>query len=394
MSDLRNVFNSDNDEYDNTQIGEIRNIEQNDFIKMYSEMCPGYIYQPAIMDPVQRIVVLGDIHGDYKLAINMLLIANLISCEKNNVIRWIGKGTYVVQIGDQVDRCRPVLNMQCDNPATTINDEASDIKILELFTDLHYQAMQCGGAVISLLGNHEILNALGQINYVSEKGRREFDGYVDPKTGVVIKNGDAARIHAFAPGNQYGKFLGCTRYAAVIIGSNLFVHAGIIDGLINEIGFSFQKDIKTVDMAVRLWLMGLLKKKYIKNIIKSSKTSMFWTRILGSIPPGMPMTDPKCIGNIGNVLKMFKVGKIYVGHTPQSFRYGKNLNSTCDDTVWRVDNGSSSAFHRFDPEAMKGNVSQNRRPQVLQIINDGIFTVCDVENMEQCKVENMEQCKH
>ena len=57
-----------------------------------------------------------------------LKIAKLI----DNNGKWIGGDTVVVQVGDQVDRCRPVDN-ECDHPKETVNDEASDIKILFLF---------------------------------------------------------------------------------------------------------------------------------------------------------------------------------------------------------------------------------------------------------------------
>lgn len=53
----------------------------------------------------------------------------------------------------------------------------SDIKILELFTDLDEQAVKHGGRVISLLGNHEISNALGNMSYVSVKGIDGFKNY-------------------------------------------------------------------------------------------------------------------------------------------------------------------------------------------------------------------------
>ena len=360
-------------------MNDINSIDINNFVnKIFPDMCPGHVYQPAIMAAVNRIIVLGDIHGDYKLAIKMLSIANVIKIVGKQIL-WIGGSTYVVQVGDQVDRCRPIGNMLCNNPATTYNDEASDILILKLLTDLHKQAMQSGGAVISLLGNHEILNALGQMTYVSHMGTKEFENYKDMnKPGIIFKDGSEARAYAFSPGNEYGKFLGCTRYPAIIIGSNLFVHAGFVDGLIEEIGLNGIKDIETINVAIRMWLIGLLKKKYIKTIIKSSKNSIFWTRILGNIPPNVNLNNPICIDHIGKILKMFNIGHIFVGHTPQSFTYSDDINSTCSNKVWRVDNGSSSAFHGFDRDFISsGKINHSRRTQILEILNDNEFNICD-----------------
>lgn len=367
-----------------------KKINKQEFIeKIYKEHCPAYQYIPAILPKVERLLVFGDIHGDYNLFIRLLKIGNLISVDQIGNINWIGGSTYVVQVGDQIDRCRPISNMLCTNPKTTYQDEASDIKIMMLCNKLHQQATLVGGAFISLLGNHELMNSSGMMSYVSYLGQKEFEGYVDPqKPNIKFSSGLEARTHAFAPGNEIGKMMGCTRLPAVIIGDHLFVHAGIIDGLIAEIGLTGVGDLETINIAIRMWLLGLLKKKYIKNIIKSSKTSMFWTRILGNIPPNVELSNPACVNHIGQVLKMFSIGSILIGHTPQSFTYSDDINQTCSGKVWRVDNGSSSAFHRFDHDMMsKGNVKYSRRPQVLEIMNGDQYFILDGAVRKQINVK-------
>jgi hypothetical protein len=355
-------------------------INKDEFIhNIYPKQCKNYQYTPSILDKVDRLIVLGDIHGDFKLLIHLLNIAKVIEINKENKIIWTGGSTYVVQVGDQVDRCRPMNNMICSNPQTTIDDEASDLKIMELCNNLNQQAIKVGGKFISLLGNHEILNSLGALTYVSYFGLKQFEHYKDPKNPELkFSSGEEARKHAFAPGNEIATMMACTRLPAVIVGSNLMVHAGIVDGLINEIGLTSIDDLENINIAIRMWLLGLLKKKYIKHIIKSSPNSMFWTRILGQIPPNVPLSDPMCISHIGNVLDLFKIGSIIVGHTPQSFFYSDDINQTCDGKVWRVDNGSSSAFDRFDNVKMtSGNNIKSRRPQVLEIINDNEYYIID-----------------
>jgi hypothetical protein len=224
----------------------------------FNKYCKKYTYTPFILPAVEKIVVFGDIHGDYKLAVNLLIISGVaeitktlddpknkidISDIKENVseiqsskiykMKWIGDKTHIVQVGDQVDRCRVYGNLECSNPKTTLDDEDADIKIMELFTDLHEQAVKVGGAVISLLGNHEINNAMGIMTYVSAKGLDGFKNYKDPNdSNIVFNSGYDARIHSFKPGNEYAMFMGCTRLPAVIIGSNLFAHAGIVNELI------------------------------------------------------------------------------------------------------------------------------------------------------------------
>ena len=57
--------------------------------------------------------------------------------------RWIGGTDILVQTGDIVDRGTYALD------------------IYELMRDLRGQASQVGGKVISILGNHEVMNAIG-----------------------------------------------------------------------------------------------------------------------------------------------------------------------------------------------------------------------------------------
>ena len=105
----------------------------------------------------------------------------------------------MIQIGDQVDRCRP-FKTTCNNPSATKNDEGSDIAILLLFNNLHKKASKYGGAVISLLGNHELMNVMGNMNYVSYKGIMQF--------GKTFEEGLEKRKELFSIGNKYAKIIG------------------------------------------------------------------------------------------------------------------------------------------------------------------------------------------
>lgn len=357
----------------------LNTMDEGQFMESFASKCPSDLYIPAILPVQSRVVVLGDIHGDMALAVKMLKVTGVAKGSTIDTLTWCGGTTYVVQVGDQIDRCRPIGNMLCGNSKTTYNDEASDIKILNLYTNLHKQAVREGGAVVSLLGNHEIMNALGHLDYVSHDGLKEFENYTDPRNpSKTFSSGKEARAHAFKPGNEFGKYLGCTRLPAVIIGSNIFVHAGIVDGLIRQIGLSGINDFETINQAIRGWLLGLLGTDYVKEIIDSSKYSMFWTRILGKIPPNVSLDNEICSSHISEVLKMFNVGGIIIGHTPQSFIYSDDINATCGNKVWRVDNGSSAAFNRFDREFLNtGHTASSRRVQYLEILDDKIYNICD-----------------
>lgn len=350
---------------------------ENDF----NEDCKDYNFLPSVFPPVRRIIAIGDLHGDIKMTLDCLKIANLIQDAnilnsnhdiEYNKLMWTGGDTIVVQIGDQVDRCRPV-QFKCDDPRSMgDNDEASDIRILKLFTFLDTQAREHGGHVISILGNHEIMNVMGNMNYVSYMGLEEFDGYVDPKDqNIKFQTGKEARIHAFKPGNELGSFLGCTRLSAIIIGANLFVHAGLLPEFASKIGLNSKEDLEKVNQSVRKWLVGKINNDNINQIVGSFKDSMFWTRVMGSIPP--EANGEECEKFLKPVLQTLNISSMIVGHTPQFYMNNQGINQACDNGIWRIDNGVSGAFDKFD-----SNTGTNRTVQVLEILNDNQFNILKI----------------
>ena len=351
---------------------------------LHNNYCHKYNYMPTNLPATRRIVALGDIHGDYKLAIKLLKIAKVIDENLN----WIGEDTIVVQVGDQIDRCRPSNGNTCNMKHTTVDDENSDIRILKYFTKLDNQAQKNipPGKVISLLGNHELLNVQGYFDYVSYKGIKKFTDYIDTdKPQLLFQSGEEARKYAFRPGNKYAKFLACSRIGAVIIGSNLFVHGGLIDLFIERMNITDRSHLDNINLKIKEWLLGLIEQQSIEDIISGNKSyySMFWNRILGNLPPNIKHTDKRCSDNITQVLKILEIGSMIIGHTPQSFLTSNEnndykINSTCSDKIWRIDNASSKAFDKFDDIYNGTNqqfLNEARRPQVLEIMNDNEFTV-------------------
>ena len=327
---------------------------------LFKKHCKEHKYYPSIFPAQKRIVVIGDIHGDYEVAVESLRVAGAI--DKN--LNWIGKTTFVVQIGDQIDRCRP-FTYKCDDPRATFEDENSDVRIMKLYTKIHKQALNAGGAVISLLGNHELMNSLGVLSYVSFKGIDEFKDYKDPDNpNKAFPSGKEARSHAFAPGHEYGKFMACTRLSAVIVGDFLFVHAGIVPEFVSKLNIKSHDDLYRINYRVRKWLLGLIDKHYVADIIGNSGKSMFWDRVLGAIPPNMNNNHPKCVKFLEPVLKVLNIDKMVIGHTPQ-FVFKHGINHTCNHKLWRVDIGASKAFHPFDQ-----NKSATRKIQVLEILDN------------------------
>lgn len=329
------------------------------------EECKKYDHFPQVLPKVKRIIVIGDIHGDMNLLKQLLQKAQVIN--ENN--KWVGKSTFVVQVGDQIDSCRPT-NLQCSHSETTPNDQPYDKEIIEFMDRLHKSARKRGGAVISLMGNHELMNILGNLDYVSYQNIAEFG-----KNGQY-DDGFINRKKAFGCTGKYGRMLICTHPTSIIIGQNLFVHAGILPKFLKALKVTSQQEIEKINDIIKLWLLGKMNDHYISEIINSTTLSPFWNRILGSIPFGVSTNDELCKKFLDPVLDILQVGKMIIGHTPQFVVNNKGINATCGNKLWRVDTGSSLPFNQFDDTYTKtGNIMAPRQPQLLEIIDDEIFNV-------------------
>jgi len=94
---------------------------------------------------VERVVAIGDLHGDYNQYINVMRSAGLIG--KSG--KWTGGATHLVQTGDITDR----------------GDDSR--KIIDHLVKLARQAKKKGGYIHMLIGNHEAMNVTGDLRYVT-----------------------------------------------------------------------------------------------------------------------------------------------------------------------------------------------------------------------------------
>ncbi len=325
-----------------------------DFDKVWNEKCK-YKQLPSSLPKVDKIIAIGDIHGDYQLMIDLLKLGEVIDDNDN----WIGGQTIVVQVGDQIDRCRMDMynNIKCDNPSATVNDENSDIKILKYFTDLHEKAEKVGGAVYSLIGNHELMNVKGDMNYVSAKNLLDFD----PNFKDVNK-GKENRKKYFKPGSKYANFLACTRQSILIIGNNLFVHAGIVKEFAEK-----YPNISDINKIVSLYLLGKLENaNEYYDILENPKVCPFWTRYIGMHSKDYSKfeVNKNFCDYLTKTLKIYNVNNMIVGHTAQ---VNSGINNACENKINFVDTGTSQAFDKIR--------QFKKKKQVLKITNDNIYKI-------------------
>jgi hypothetical protein len=334
---------------------------------VYDPSCNNNPTMPTILPEAERIIAIGDVHGDMKLVIDSLVISKVIIPikRKTNTVsvklgkrtynyEWSGGKTIVVQIGDQNDSCRPV-NGKCDHIK---NDTADDIPIFMFFTKLHELALKSGGGVYSLIGNHEIMNINGDLRYTSNSNINKFKDYIDPITNQKYTGTAEENFkQAFSNGNEYANLIGCTRQSVLIIGDFLFIHAGINQYFLEN--FRGRDELQRLNKLVKKWILKKLndlqkmgmEDDTLEQLLHNSENSPFWMRVLGNLPSHLPYNDPQCKELLDPIIEAYKIKGMVIGHTPQT----NGINETCGNKLFRIDVGASKAF----PE--------RREPQVLEI---------------------------
>jgi hypothetical protein len=185
-----------------------------------------------------RVVAVGDVHGAFTEFVTILQRTGLVDGKR----RWSGGSATFVQIGDLLDR----------GPRTR--------ECLDLVMDLEKQAPKAGGAVIPLLGNHEAMNVMGDVRYVTPEIYRTFatprseeirgqafqdyvtflSAHVGHVHSFLVPADEATRKQwmdghppgyfeyrdAFGPDGKYGRWI--RRHQTIVqIGDGLFVHGGL-----------------------------------------------------------------------------------------------------------------------------------------------------------------------
>tara|TARA_B110001450_G_scaffold251172_1_gene270904 strand:+ start:6609 stop:7436 length:828 start_codon:yes stop_codon:yes gene_type:complete len=161
---------------------------------------------------VNKIVVIGDLRGDSEVLIKSLELANVIKGDK-----WIGKDTFVIQMGNTLSgkssKSPPLNKDYLRSP-----DEIKIIKMLNLFDS---KAKLHSGRVISLLGKHELLS------YYHGDDKHFMKQYIKKKDDIMYKKIFNCNRNTFwKPGNEGGKILS-QRHLYILIDKILFTNFNI-----------------------------------------------------------------------------------------------------------------------------------------------------------------------
>lgn len=219
---------------------------------------------PLLAQAAARVVAIGDIHGEIEGFRNILKTAGLTDATG----QWSGGRTHFIQTGDYTDR------------------GAGTRQVLDLLMALEPQARRAGGRAFALLGNHEVMNLIGDTRDVtreifatfvtadSEKRRAAaWDTYArlaaaktekgEPVPAVYSQTREAwLTTHppgyveyrdAFAPRGKYGAWLRDKPIVTELNG-NIFMHAGIspamAPGKIDELNARVRDEIRRLDRFV------------------------------------------------------------------------------------------------------------------------------------------------
>lgn len=276
---------------------------------------------------VDRIVAVGDLHGDYDVFQSLLRTTGLVD-DKN---KWTGGKTHLVTTGDILDR----------GPDSR--------KIYDLVFELEKKAKSAGGYVHTLSGNHEAMNVYGDMRYVSLE---EYAAFKTPESAQLREGfykqhleetrqaspGEAYRQEwdkkhplgyvehriQFGPDGRYGQRI---RKQNVIVKINdiMFMHAGVSPKYaaysIGDINDRIRKELSDF-------------RKLEGGFTLDDTEGPLWYR-------GLARDDtPELRKHVEAQLKMHGVNRIVIGHTPT----GGAILPRFDGKVLVIDVGLSRAY--------------------------------------------------
>jgi len=264
----------------------------------------------------QKVVAVGDIHGDFLVLLSTLFMANLIDHDCN----WIGNNAIFVQCGDFVDRDgRGSLSVD------TTHNPREEVDIVQYMYSLNRQARQLGGRVISVLGNHE-LATVGQ-----------FAGYREHYQDSPQRKGWGDKKSLFEPGGLMAQYM--ARYVPLILQVNdfLFMHGGLTEKTVKAF---LPNAILSMNRELQRYLVTP-----DSPVPRDALQEVVFNREL-STPSVSTRSSAACTAKTKRLFDLLGLnwdrGGIVVGHTVQEH----GIPHFCSGKVWRLDLAMSEAFGR------------------------------------------------
>jgi hypothetical protein len=288
------------------------------------------VFPPApaqcVWEGIERVVAVGDLHGDYEAFVTILQDRKLIDKDE----KWIGGRAHLVQIGDVVDR----------------GDKAREIYML--LSRLEQEAAAAGGMVHFLPGNHEEMNlARVSMEYVGYVSLEQFKSFLH---GAYLAPHDrlAARMSP-EDADQYWKTLMDQRGArdAYYDGFRDAVGAWIIghDVIIKINGVVFVHGGISIEDSRRS--LESINAKYREEFIEAMTDNQRPFQFV--FQPSAPLWYRDFAGGNGSsvtesdikqILSNLKANKIVVGHSPTPYDTAERFGGL----VWIIDSFISEKY--------------------------------------------------
>ena len=298
---------------------------------------------PCVFADVDKIVAVGDLHGDYQNFVKILTGTRLVDEE----LRWTGGRTHLVQTGDILDR----------GPAAR--------RIFDLLIRLEQEAEQAGGRVHVLIGNHEEM-ALAGISFdypgfVTVDQFQSFlpDAYVEEKVAKFVQKKAAALPAGAEPPPisfaelqeywqkimdededaraEYFRFLRA-HYGPWLLGRNgvlkindiVFAHGGLSESFA---GIPLEKLNALLRHELNLAMRGVSFRPRILFV----RNSPLWYRDLA-------LSDEKAIAKeVDRILGKLKARHMVIAHSPHGFGTVRSMERL-GGRIWVIDTGISAHY--------------------------------------------------
>jgi hypothetical protein len=287
---------------------------------------------------VERIVAIGDLHGDYEGYLAVLKAAGIVDARG----RWSAGETHLVQTGDIPDR----------GPDTR--------RIIAHMAGLAKEAARRGGRVHNLMGNHEAMNVYGDLRYVDAG---EYAAFADARSAArrdryfaavmaTLERTDPQALAALPADyraqwdkehplgwvehraawdprwNPKGELFQWTLQTQVAIQLNdlVFLHGGISHAYCGN----------SLDSLTRMAREALRAADPAAPGILEDELGPLWYRGLAGVAPATP------VATVDEILKRHGARHLVIGHTPT----GGVIWPRLDGRVVMIDTGVSAHYGR------------------------------------------------
>lgn len=263
---------------------------------------------PTYLPAASRVVAIGDVHGDIARLTRALIGLGII----NTNWEWTAqpRDTVVVQLGDQVDSA-PRL------PGDMIGDweRVADVDVVVFMDRLDAIARCHGGRALSLIGNHELMNLVGDYGYVSDRSLAKLGGA-------------AGRGAQFAPSGPIGQIL-AKRCVVLKVGPLLFAHAGLLPAHLDACGGDLHRLNEVYRRFARREPLSPADESLLLNVVLANDGPA-WTReyLMGKGAERLP-----------EVLARTLSSAMFIGHNTMP-----EVTAAADGRLWLTDAMFSRAY--------------------------------------------------